>query len=213
MTENADARVPDSWTSARVTKSGALHWFDFICPFCYVSQDRDEILIESGFDVAELPFQAHPEIPPEGIPVGERRGPMYEALERQAKEAGLALNWPARLPNSRTALAVSGWIRRNHPGIARTFNAKLFSAHFELGQDLGDISVVTQYAIELGADEKGLQSALADGSAVKAVSEAEGLARSYGVRGTPAWLLDGTRIDGAIPVHDFRRLVDKARSA
>ena len=27
------------------------------------------------------------------------------------------------------------------------------------------------------------------------------LVRGYGVRGTPAWLLNGTLIDGAIPVH------------
>jgi predicted DsbA family dithiol-disulfide isomerase len=211
MTENADTRVADSRTSASVTQTEALHWFDFICPFCYVSQNRDEILIESGFDVAELPFQAHPDIPPEGVLVGPRRGPMYEELERQAKNAGLALNWPARLPNSRTALAASAWVRRNNPGIARLFNAKLFSAHFGLGQDLGDAGVVTQYAIELGADVKRLRSALADGSALRDVSDAERMARGYGVRGTPAWLLNGTLIDGAIPVNDFRRLVNKAR--
>jgi hypothetical protein len=47
-------RGPSASTSVKVSE--ALHWFDFICPFCYVSQDRDEILIASGFDVAELPL-------------------------------------------------------------------------------------------------------------------------------------------------------------
>ena len=213
MTEHVDARAQDGWTSVSVAESEVLHWFDFICPFCYVSQNRDEILIESGFDLAQLPFQAHPDIPPEGVLVGPRRGPMYEELERQARNAGLALNWPARLPNSRTALAASAWVRCNHPGIAWLFNAKLFCAHFELGQDLGNVGVVIQHAIELGADVKRLRSALADGSALGAVSDSERMARGYGVRGTPAWLLNGTLLDGAIPAHDFRRLVNKARGA
>src|SRR3977135_337784 len=111
MTESAGTvRVADSRTSLNETEVWLL--FDFICPFCYVSQDRDEILVASGFNVAELPFQAHPGIPPEGILMGPRRGPMYEELERQAKSAGLALKWPACLPNSRTALAASAWVRR-----------------------------------------------------------------------------------------------------
>src|SRR4051794_8196317 len=49
-----------------------LHWYDFICPFCYVSQNRNSILARHGFDVVELPFQSHPEIPPGGILAGPR---------------------------------------------------------------------------------------------------------------------------------------------
>jgi predicted DsbA family dithiol-disulfide isomerase len=206
MTENAGMVR----ASASVNESEALHWFDFICPFCYVSQDREGLLIAAGVDVAELPFQAHPDIPPEGILVGPRRGPMYEELERQAKNAGLALNWPARLPNSRTALAASAWLRRNNRSIVQQFNARLFSAHFVLGQDLGDADVVMRYAVELGADARALGSALTGGSALREISDAEAIARGYGVRGTPAWLLNGTLIDGVIPMNDFK-LVSKAQ--
>ena len=41
-----------------------LHWYDFLCPFCYVGQSRTTILVRHGLDVIELPFQAHPDIPP-----------------------------------------------------------------------------------------------------------------------------------------------------
>ncbi len=93
----------------------ALHWYDFICPFCYVGQQRSAILIRHGFHVDELAFQAHPDIPPGGIPAGPRNGLMYASLERDAKEAGLPLHWPARLPNTRHALAAAEWVRRNRP--------------------------------------------------------------------------------------------------
>jgi predicted DsbA family dithiol-disulfide isomerase len=53
-----------------------LHWYDFLCPFCYVGQPRTAILIRHRLDVIELPFQAHPDIPPGGIAAGPRNGPM-----------------------------------------------------------------------------------------------------------------------------------------
>ena len=61
-----------------------LHWFDFLCPFCYVGQQRDQILRRHGLEIVHLPFQIHPDIPPEGIEAGPRNGPMYQMLEREA---------------------------------------------------------------------------------------------------------------------------------
>src|SRR3954465_5460244 len=54
-----------------------LHWYDFVCPFCYVGQHRTAILVRHGLRVTELPFQIHPEIPPGGMPAGPRNGSMY----------------------------------------------------------------------------------------------------------------------------------------
>ncbi len=82
-----------------------LHWYDFLCPFCYIGQSRNAVLVQHGFNLAELTFQIHPEIPHGGISVGPRKGPMYTMLEREAKEAGLPLHWPRHLPNSLSALA------------------------------------------------------------------------------------------------------------
>ncbi len=39
MTELAEAQqATDDRTAASVNEAVALHWFDFICPFCYVSE-------------------------------------------------------------------------------------------------------------------------------------------------------------------------------
>src|SRR5262249_55294150 len=85
MIETNDLRSTDD--PSRVV----LNWYDFICPFCYVGQQRNAILDRHGFDVVELPFQAHPDIPTGGIIAGPRTGSMYVMLEREAKEAGLKL--------------------------------------------------------------------------------------------------------------------------
>jgi predicted DsbA family dithiol-disulfide isomerase len=123
-----------------------LHWYDFLCPFCYVGQQRNAILIRHGLQVDELAFQAHPDIPLGGIPAGPRNGPMYATLEREAKAAGLRLHWPGRLPNTRQALAAAEWVRRNQPSGFSQLHRELVEAHFVLGEDLEDIAVIDRHA-------------------------------------------------------------------
>jgi predicted DsbA family dithiol-disulfide isomerase len=163
-----------------------------------------------GFDVVELPLQAHPDIPPGGIPAGPRNGPMFSMLEREAREAGLPLNWPPHLPDTRRALAAAEWVRRHQPEDFPALHRKLFAAHFVLGEDLEDPAVIDAHARGSGIDLAALHVALADGSATAAVVEAEMTAGKYGVQGTPAWLLTQRLITGLLPAAEFKRLAEQA---
>jgi predicted DsbA family dithiol-disulfide isomerase len=183
-----------------------LHWYDFICPFCYVGQHRNEILIRQGFHVQELAFQAHPDIPRGGIPAGPRNAPMYSMLEREAKEAGLALHWPPRLPNSRKALAAAEWVRGHYPSAFLQVHRELFEAHFVLGEDLEDPAVIDLHARRSGVNLPSLHAALDDGSAERLVTETETIGRKHGVQGAPAWLLNRRLTSGLRPTVEFERL-------
>ncbi|RKN21489.1 hypothetical protein D7147_10390 [Micromonospora musae] len=189
-----------------------LHWFDFICPFCYVGQQRDDILERRGLDVVHLPFQIHPEIPDGGVEAGPRNGPMYAALEREAAAAGLALNWPERLPNTRRALAAAEWIRLHQPAVSGDFNKALFAARFVHGEEIGDRAVVEQHAGRVGVDLEALRAALDDGTALAALAESESLGVRLGVRATPTWLIGGEVVSGLLPQAEFERLAEKAIS-
>jgi predicted DsbA family dithiol-disulfide isomerase len=187
-----------------------LHWYDFLCPFCYVGQQRTAILVRHELDVIELPFQAHPDIPSAGVPVGPRNGSMYTHLEHEAKEAELPLNWPLRLPNTRRALAAAEWVRRHEPDRFPQFHKDLFAAHFVLAEDLGDPAVLERHATNLGINVEGLHAALSDGSAFTAVNQAETVGRRYGVQGTPAWLIERQLISGLLPAREFEDLAEAA---
>jgi predicted DsbA family dithiol-disulfide isomerase len=187
-----------------------LHWFDFLCPFCYVGQQRDQILRRHGLEIVHLPFQIHPDIPPEGIEAGPRNAPMYQMLEREATRAGLPLNWPPRLPDTRTALSAAEWVRRQRPDSFGEFNHALFAAHFELGEDLGDTEVIIRHADAAGIDTTSLRAALADGSARAFLAEAESLGAQFGVQATPAWLIAGEMISGLRPESEFKALAQRA---
>jgi predicted DsbA family dithiol-disulfide isomerase len=183
-----------------------LHWYDFLCPFCYVAQTRTEILCRRGFVVVELPFQAHPDIPVDSAEVGPRRGPMYAELEREAREAGLILHWPSRLPNTRLALTAAEWVRLRRSDVFPQLRKRLFEAHFVRSENLSDIKVIDRYVSELDIDVTPLHAALQDGSALRAVDESEALAHRYGVRGTPAWLISGKLISGLLASAGFEAL-------
>jgi predicted DsbA family dithiol-disulfide isomerase len=191
----------------------ALHWYDFICPFCYVGQQRNVLLARRGLALQELPFQAHPDIPPGGIPAGPRDAPLYAVLEREAREVGLPLRWPPRLPNSRRALAAAEWVRRNQPGAFAPLHGALFEAHFALGEDLGSPAVIDRHASSAGVDLGALHAALSDGRAVSLVADAERSGREAGVQGTPAWLLGRRLIMGLRPAAEFERLAEQALQA
>jgi len=188
-----------------------LHWYDFLCPFCYVGQHRNAILVRYGLPVVELPFQAHPDIPSGGISAGPRNGPMYEMLEQEAKEAGLPLLWPRHLPNTRQALAAAEWARHNQPNAFPELHKRLFEAHFVKGEDLEDLVVIDRHAGESGINLAALHAALADGRAEERVTEAEILGRNHGVQGTPAWLLGHRLIAGLRPAAEFERLAAYAQ--
>jgi len=135
---------------------------------------------------------------------------MYAMLEREARAAGLPLNWPPRLPDTRRALAAAEWVRRHQPDVFPAVHRKLFEAHFVLGENLEDPAVVDAYARESGVDLAALHAALADGSAMAAVAESETIAGGYGVQGTPAWLLAQRLISGLLPAAEFERFAERA---
>jgi predicted DsbA family dithiol-disulfide isomerase len=190
-----------------------LHWYDFICPFCYIGQQRNAILRRRGLVVFELAFEAHPEIPVGGIQAGPRDGRMYATLEREAKEAGLPLRWPRHLPNTRKALAAAEWVRRYRPISAARFHRQLFEAHFALGQDLEDQRVIDEHATDSDIDLAALRAALDDGSAARLVDETEVIGRGHGVYGTPAWFLNDQLIAGLGSAVEFEDIAEQALEA
>jgi protein-disulfide isomerase len=66
---------------------------------------------------------------------------------------------------------------------------------------------IDRYAKKFRVDTQLLQQALEDGSAREAQPRFEALGRHYGVRGRPAWLINGKLISGLPAAERFERLI------
>jgi predicted DsbA family dithiol-disulfide isomerase len=171
------------------------HWFDFICPYCYLAQDRNRILRAHGIELVEHGLQIHPEIGPGGTTVGPRVGPTYDFLAQEAAAAGLPLHWTDRIGHSRPALAAFEWLRTADVEVADRFAEAVFTAYFAEGQDIESEELLATLAAEAGGDADQLLVGLAT-TANDLLVRSERRAAQYGVQSTPTWIADGKRLSG-----------------
>jgi|GEM_PF-763008 len=198
---------PSLLAATAATGSIVLHWYDLTCPFCYLGQVRTQFLQDHGLTVVELPFQAHPDVPREGIHIGQRVGPMYARIESDAAAQVLPLNWPPRLPNSRLALAAAEWVRRKEASSFERVQPRLFRAHFADGLDIGNLDTVLDCVGEFVEERAKLQESLANAEAFGWLGESEHLGHQIGVAATPTWWAHGKTIQGFAPESDFESFV------
>jgi predicted DsbA family dithiol-disulfide isomerase len=193
----------------------AVLWSDYICPWCYLGQDRTALLRELGVEVDQRAFDLHPETPPEGRQVrpGGRLESVLARIGRECADAGLPFVVPGRLPRSRLALETAEVVRTAHPSALTALDARLFRAVFVEGGDISDPGVVHDLVTAAGAPADEVAAAVADGVGTRALEAAMAEAREAGVAATPSWLVDGALlIPGALPRDQIRRWVERMRA-
>ena len=102
----------------------------------------EEARREFDADVVWLPFDLHPEYPPEGIPLSElhRRYGIGvgegDPLRDRFAAAGLDYNRPEIVPNTRLALRMSELARER--GLHEPFHHRLMDAYWSQATNIGD---------------------------------------------------------------------------
>lgn len=170
-----------------------LVWSDYICPFCFVGLARAHWLErEHGASLEWLPFDLHPEYPPEGIPraaLEERYGPGIDERTRQAVEAaGLEYGPPDRIPRSLKALAL-GELARDRD-LHAELHERVMRAYWSEARDIGDDDVLVELAVAAGLGEDEARAALTDEGYLARVAGSTRAAQEHGVNAVPAFVLD-----------------------
>jgi predicted DsbA family dithiol-disulfide isomerase len=162
-----------------------------------------------------LPFDLHPEYPPEGIPRSQlvaRYGPDGMARTRAFFEQhGLDYNPnPDVVPNSLRALRLTEHARAQ--GLHAAFHDRVMDAYWAEAQDIGDGDVLRRLAAEVGlagADEVVGGDAFADD-----VRRSTARAHAHGIDAIPAFVLDSRLLVlGAHPHETFERAFSQLDSA
>ncbi len=194
---------------------------DYTCPWCYIGSRRFDRLREDlpedvELDVEWKPFEIHPEVPREGMPVEELGYPeeqwkaMQAQLRSQAAAEGLEITNRPKVSNTHEALAASARVQRETPDRFSCFHNGLFRAYFSEGRDLGQRQVILDVAEECGLDTESLDRILEEGRYDPILEETSRQARRRGVSGTPTFIFsDHYGAVGAQPVEYLRRVLER----
>lgn len=165
-----------------------------------------------GAEVIWLPYDLHPEYPPEGIPrerLEDRYGKGFSEHVRRAIEgAGFDHRPPPRVPRSIRSLELAELARDE--GRYEEVHARLFRAYWSEGRDIGDTEVLTAVAADAGLDPDKAGEVLEQGAFAERVGDSTEAAHRIGVNALPAWLVDGKHlILGAQPHRVFADVLEQ----
>lgn len=156
-----------------------------------------------------LPFDLHPEYPPEGIPRPQllaRYGPVGDRHVRAMfDEAGLRYNpQPDLVPNSRKALRLAELAR--DLGRHDEFHDRVMQAYWEEARNIGDEDELRALADENGLPPDDVARVLAGDEYGERVDVSTQQAAALGITGIPAFLIDSRLLVlGAQPPEVFAR--------
>jgi len=158
-----------------------------------------------------MPFDLHPEYPPEGISRAEldRRygGDTRDRLHAMFEQAGLPYSNSIEIvPNSRGALAL-GELARDRD-VYDELHPRLFDAYWVRGRNLGDRAVLHEEGAAVGLSAQEIDAAVADPDYLDRIEHSTGAVTQLGGNGVPAWLIDRrVLVPGAQPHDVFERVL------
>lgn len=195
---------------------GVAIWSDFACPFCNLARERaDWLRREAGAQIEWLPFDLHPEYPPEGLPRAElvrRFGERFEdGVRHLSEEAGLAYApHPDVVPNTRRALELGEWARSR--GAYEALHDRVMDAYWAEGRDITGWDVLGPLVADVGLDPDEARAEVDAGMFREAVDASTDVARRHGIAAVPAFVLDGRLlVSGAQPHAVLQRALERVR--
>ena len=162
-----------------------------------------------------VPFELHPEIPPEGRPREEVLPAAYlarvnDGLKRMAEQTGLKLATHARLINSRPALRAAEFAREQ--GRFEAMHRALFHAYWDEGRDVSDRSVLREVAEKAGVEVEGMEAAVAANRFGDYLDARRQEAEDLMIDGIPAHVIaDRYLVMGAQPYDVFERVMARLK--
>jgi len=160
-----------------------------------------------------VPFELHPEIPPEGRPRDDVLPAAYraraeEGVNRLAATVGLHLKLHKRLINSRPALQAAEFARKQ--GRFDAMHQELLKAYWDEGKDVSDIAVLREVAARTGVDVAGMEAAITANRFGDYLDARRAEAEELGINGIPAHVIaDRYLVMGAQPYDLFERAMAK----
>ena len=188
---------------------------DYICPFCYIGFYRVEQLKKKyDLEVEWRPFEIHPETPKEGtelknLPFPKEYLDMMKAnIKKLAGDVGISLKLSDKLPNSRLALYLSEFARKN--GKFEVFHKLVFDSYWMDGKDIGDQAFLLDLAETIGLNRNEILDYISSEEPKSELTKSLKDLRQYGINGVPTFIIGDNIVVGAQPYEVFMKVIENA---
>lgn len=199
---------------------------DVVCPWCLVGSARLDQAIAKLPDSVEVvvenhPFYLDPNVPQEGVDVGEMlkqkygREPseMWERVESEAQKAGISLDLSRqpRMFNTAKAHTITRLSKPN--GNQHELANAIAEAYFLLHRQINDDNVLADIAVEFGWDRGDALDAINDENELSITAQLATSAAQQGIRGVPFFVFgEKYALSGAQPDEVFAQVLEKTLS-
>ena len=188
---------------------------DYICPFCYIGFYRVEQLKKKyDLEVEWRPFEIHPETPKEGTKLNNLPFPkeyldmMKANIKKLAEDVGISLKLSDKLPNSRLALYLSEFARKN--GKFEVFHKLVFDSYWMDGKDIGDQAFLLDLADTIGLNRNEILDYISSEEPKSELTKSLKDLRQYGINGVPTFIIGDKIVVGAQPYEVFMKVIENA---
>jgi predicted DsbA family dithiol-disulfide isomerase len=206
--------VADSIQTAPGEKPFRVVMFaDFICPYCYIGQERmKQLARDYGVHPQWRPYWLHPEVPPEGSSMPQsadrdRARTVKEWLEEMEPEKAARIRFPGKLQYSFLAFEAVEFAQDR--ALALPFTSAVYDALWVEGKDIAQISTLQEAAAGAGLDAEDLGRALREHRYTEQTRNAVEASRNAGVTNTPTYILGRTAIKGWHYYEVFQTVMEK----
>ncbi len=180
---------------------------DVVCPWCWLGYrlfDKARKQYNQPVQLSWRPYMLDPTVPAEGMDYkaymknkfgsgpNDKFSAMRDMLIEKGPDVGIDFKFGNifRRPNTLNAHRLIKWAQNNEDTGTEAAE-KLFMAFFTEGEDIGDISVLTRVAEEVGLDADLTKSLLEGDQDAKAVQEEIMFFRGLGISGVPTFIYNG----------------------
>ena len=207
-----------------------LYWSDFICPYCYIAEQRmknvmKELNIEDKFEFKLLSFELDPSAPKERkLNIVENFAKKYYMPIEQAQKTvdhinqlgrgeGIDFKYDTcRGGNTFKAHRLAKYIesKGNYENTEKMVNI-LYDAYFTKNLLISDEKVLIELGFQVGCSQEEIQKLLAGDDFSKEVRKDEEAGYEEGVHGVPYFMVDGKEvINGCVSKAEMKEVLLKA---
>ena len=186
-------------------------YYDYICPFCYITSQRLDILSEEfDLDIEWKGIEIHPEYPSQGKKRGKTAKSVRfaEIINEAAKEDSLKIKLPGFATNSRLSLEASEFAKTRNR--FKEFHTGVYEAYFLEKQNIGDINVLLDVAEKASLHRDELNECLQGRTMYGKIEENKMEAQDDMVLGVPTLFLRSFPVHGDQPLETLRTLIRRS---